>query len=200
MQKGIQFFFIYFIGIVLSLTGYGFNSNTSGETTNCNSVITINGTSNVNKFQFQNEKPIITTISSESHFDNRIRIPVYEFKASNQRMLQDFHEMVNALEHPYINIEIESMALADFDETSGMTNFRTKVSIAGKTNTYTVASQVEGCEHKGFILKGTLEVKLTDFGIDPPTKVFGAVKVNNEVLINFAFSLEHEESLAERRQ
>jgi len=196
MQKNIKISFLIFIGIFLYTIGYGSGYNNSKESSNCKSVITINGTSNVNKFQFHNDDPIITTASTENYYDNQIRIPVNEFEASNLRMLQDFHKMVRASEYPYINIEIESMALADFDETSGMTNFRTKVSIAGKTNTYTVASEIAGCEHEGFILKGNLEVKLTDFDIEPPTKVFGAVKVNDEVLINFAFRLQHEESVA----
>src|SRR5690554_962842 len=98
------------------------NIGIEGETT-CRSTITIHGSSNVNQFQFHNDNPIVTTASAENVYDNQVQIPVHTFEASNHRMLQDFHDMVNASEYPYINIEIESMQLADFDETSGMTNF-----------------------------------------------------------------------------
>ncbi len=130
--------------------------------------------------------------------DNLIRIPVYDFKASNDRMLSDFYDMVNAEVYPYIDIAIEPRGKADFDEQSGLTNFRTRVTIAGKSNSYIVPSEISGCDHNGFILKGEVQVKLTDFDIEPPTKIFGAVKVNDHVFIKFAFRMQHDKVLSEQ--
>jgi hypothetical protein len=170
----------------------------TSDTAECISYISIQGSSNINQFRFYNDNPGIDTTSDNITLDNRIKIPVYDFKASNQRMLNDFYDMVSASEYPFINITIENRELADFDEQSGLTNFRTKITIAGKSNSYIVPSEISGCEHNGFILKGNLQVKLTDFDIVPPSKVFGAVKVNDKVFINFAFRMQHEKVLSEQ--
>jgi polyisoprenoid-binding protein YceI len=119
------------------------------------------------------------------------------FDASNRKMLSDFHEMVSANEYPNIHIEIEPGKFADFDETSGRTRFKSKITIAGTTNEYIIPSEISSCQIAGYMLKGNLMVKLTDFGIEPPRKVLGAVKVNDEVFINFAFRIPAEGLLTE---
>jgi len=172
----------------------------SGEE-KCDNYIVIQGSSNINQFQFVNHNPQINP-SAGTHQSAypywHIRIPVHAFTGAGTRMLNDFFKMVNAPEHPYIQIEIEPRELADFDETTGMTNFETDITLAGVTRTYVVPCQTVFCESSGFVLKGDLEVELTDFKIDPPEKVFGAVKVNNEVFITFAFRFRSEEFLTEK--
>ena len=112
-------------------------------------------------------------------------------------MLQTIRCLVNAEEYPFIQIEIEPGKSADFDETSGRTRFRSKISIAGKTNEYVIPSEISTCPASGYMLKGNLLVNLTDFEIEPPRKVLGAVKVNNEVFISFAFRIPSEGLLTE---
>jgi hypothetical protein len=176
------------------------NTTGSGEG-ECDNYIVIQGSSNINQFQFVNHNPQINPSAGthQSAYPYRhIRIPVHAFTGPGNRMLNDFFKMVNAPEHPYIQIEIEPRELADFDETTGMTNFETDITLAGVTRTYVVPCQTVFCESSGFVLKGDLEVELTDFKIDPPEKVFGAVKVNNEVFITFAFRFRSEEFLTEK--
>ncbi len=164
----------------------------------CRSYISIHGSSNVNQFRLSNENPQVETTSENLIEENHIRIHVYDFEASNHRMLKDFYDMVEASQHPFIEITIEPRENADFDEGSGLTNFRTKVTIAGNSNSYIVPSTITGCESLGYMLKGKLQVKLTDFDIEPPTKFLGAVKVNDEVFINFAFRMQHREQVTEQ--
>lgn len=172
----------------------------ASEPAECKSFISILGSSNINQFRIYNENLQIDATAQNITEDNLIRIPVYDFKASNDRMLGDFYEMVNAEVYPYIDIAIEPRAQADFDEQSGLTNFKTQVTIAGTSNSYIVPSEISGCDHNGFILKGDLQVKLTDFDIEPPTKVFGAVKVNDHVFIKFAFRMQHDKVLSDQIQ
>ncbi len=113
-------------------------------------------------------------------------------------MLDDFYEMVSASEYPFIQISMEPKGKADFDETTGKTVFKTIISLAGQSRIYTVPCEIFFSDNSEYILKGELEVELTDFNINPPKKVFGAIKVNNEVFINFAFKLKIEETLTEK--
>lgn len=200
MMNSVKLSIVVFFTAICFSYAEGSDKNKLPDSEDCYSYISILGSSNVNQFEFTNANPQIETTTANPYPDRRIKIPVYSFEASNKRMLSDFHEMVKAEEHPYIDITIEPRHTADFEETSGLTRFRTVVTIAGKSNEYIVPSHISGCTKSGYMLQGDLEVKLTDFGIDPPTKVFGAVKVNDNVFINFAFQLPEEVILTEQVQ
>lgn len=192
--------------ILLTVTSLVYNSATASnkkgtrEETECESYVSIQGSSNINRFQFINYNPEVNNriakTPGKKTYQN-IQIPVNDFAGPNSRMLDDFYKMIKAAKYPHINISLEPRQLADFDETTGMTNFKTKISIAGNSGEYVVPCKVEFCEGRVPVLKGELKVELTDFKIDPPTKIFGAVKVDNEVFINFAFRLPPEETLTE---
>jgi len=166
----------------------------------CNNFILIQGSSNINRFMLVNQSPHISTDGEPKGFsgNREIQIPVDGFTAANNHMLNDFYDMVKASEYPYIHIAIEPRSRADFDETTGLTNFKTEITLAGNSNSYTVPCEIAFCENSAYLLKGSLKIELTDFNIDPPEKVFGAIKVKNEVFINFVFKLKNEETLTEK--
>ncbi len=156
----------------------------------CTNYVLIQGSSNINRFEFVNYDPevedTINKAQKQETYSN-IQIPVKKFSGPNHRMLNDFFKMIKASEYPYIKIDIEPREKADFDEVTGLTNFKTRVSIAGNTHTFIVPCQINFCEDSQMVLEGDLEVELSDFEIEPPTKLLGAVKVNDEVFITFAF-------------
>jgi len=187
-------FFTYVISMpvaFLLLCNFASGQEKTSPKTSCESLIEIHGSSNVNQFQLINHNPKIIRHSQEDKGGRkpyqRIEIPVNEFKATNDRMRTDFLEMINASKYPFIIMAIEPRSLADCRKNKGLADFKTKITIAGVTQSYVVPCGVDTCESSGYVLKGNLEVKLSDFGIDPPVKFFGLVKVNNEVLINYIF-------------
>jgi hypothetical protein len=159
----------------------------------CESHISIHGSSNINQFQLINHNPKIVRLSdgvSNKKRDQRIEISVNQFKGANKRIREDFLEMVNASKYPFIIMTIESRNLAECLKNKGLSDFKTEITIAGVSQHFVVPCGVDTCVSSGYVLKGSLEVKLTDFGIDPPKKFFGLVKVNNEVLIDYVFSFQ----------
>jgi hypothetical protein len=163
--------------------------------------ISIKGSSNVNEFELINISPSISeapeTVTNSGTF-RKIQIAVDDFTGPNDRMVQDFKEMVDAGNYPLITIFIEQKELADFDETTGLTNFKTKISIAGVAQKYTVPCSVESKLDGGYLLDGSFSLKLTDFKIDPPQKLMGLVQVKDKVFINFVFNFDTEEILTEK--
>lgn len=157
----------------------------------CTNYVLIQGSSTINKFEFINYHPSIfndeNTQNVSGSYKN-IQIPVREFSGSNNMMLKDLHEMLNVSEYPVITIEIEPTKTADFDETTGFTNFETKITISGNTRKYSIPCQFVDCDESGKVVKGNIELELSDFEINPPTKLFGTVKVNDDVFITFAFN------------
>jgi hypothetical protein len=156
----------------------------------CTNYVLIQGSSNVNRFEFINYNPSIIKSSNTKKSDNpgqNIKISVNQFSGPNNIMLKDFYKMLNATKYPFINIEIESRETADFDETTGLTYFQTKITIAEITNNFKIPCQIIYCEKSGYLVKGDLALDLSNFNIDPPKKMFGTVKVDDEVFITFSF-------------
>lgn len=166
------------------------DKNRPGNDEDCLNYVLIQGSSNINQFEFVNYDPEIDPYQNlpgkEENYRN-IQIPVKDFNSPNNRMLNDFFKMVNVSEYPFIKIDIEPREKADFDETTGLTNFKTRISIAGNTNTFTIPCHIGFCGSSEMVLEGDLEIELSDFDIKPPKKLFGTVKVNDEVFITFAF-------------
>ena len=199
--KFITYYFL--LAIFASIQSLSFASgrtDTDGKTEYEN-YISIKGSSNVNEFELTNISPSISQASeavTNSGTFRKIQIAVDDFSGPNDRMVDDFKEMVDAGNYPFITIFIEQKELADFDETTGLTNFKTKISIAGESQKYVVPCRVESKLDGGYLLDGSFSLKLTDFEIDPPQKLMGLVQVKNKVFINFVFNFETEEILTEK--
>jgi hypothetical protein len=166
--------------------------------TECENHISIHGSSNVNQFQLINHNPKIIRLSDgvgdKKHYQ-RIEVAVDEFTSENKRMRKDFLEMVNAKEYPHIIVAIEPRGLAECRKDKGLSDFKTNITITGISNSYNVPCGVDSCDSSGYVLKGKLEVKLTDFGIDLPKKFFGIIKVDNEVLIDYFFKFRPDDDI-----
>ncbi|WP_462317848.1 hypothetical protein [Marinilabilia sp.] len=66
-----------------------------------------------------------------------------------------------------------------------------EVGLAGETQTYKIPGEVYECRKSGVHLQGKVNINLKDFGLEPPTKFMGMVKVNKEVFINFGLTLDN---------
>lgn len=151
----------------------------------CNNYVLIKGSSNINKFEFIN---LNTQINNKKNQNQSIQIPVYDFSGSNKLMLNDFYQLLNAANYPFIKIRLEAYESATFDEETGGKLLHTQITIAGRTQNYIIPCQIEHCKENGVVIKGNIEVKLSAFDIDPPKKVLGTVKVDDMVYIAFSFN------------
>lgn len=153
---------------------------------NKNNFVLIQGSSNINEFELKNDSPSVENASSNPGY-HIIKIKVDEFAAENLRMVKDFKQLINASEHPYIRIAVQNKEKSDFEETNGLTNFNIRVTLAGISEEYTVPCQLNNQPNGSYTIEGNFAVKLTEFKLDPPVKLFGLVKVNNTVFVNFVF-------------
>jgi hypothetical protein len=194
----------YFICGFLLAVGYLLQNNFAAgqektlSEADCESYIEIHGSSNINQFQLINHNPKIIRHSGGDEMNQgyqRVEIPADQFEGNNNRMRNDFLEMINASEYPFIIMAIEPRSLAECRKIKGMSDFKTIITIAGVSQNYVVPCAIYACENSGYVLKGNLEVKLTDFGIDPPRKFFGIVKVNNEVFIDYVFRFQTDDDI-----
>jgi len=161
----------------------------------CSNYINITGNTNVNRFEFRLDYPIHkifsvdhSVLTSRHHTDvYEIFLPVNSFEADNQLVLRDFITLLKANLYPEIIIGIGYNQLLDFRKGENHHVQYIRITLAGVTKEYPVLFMVNSCSDNLVYISGYKNIRLTDFGIEPPEKFQGLVKVENEVLINFGF-------------
>ncbi len=163
----------------------------------CNHFILIRGSSNINEFEFVNFEANITTNRSSNQWDQEIRIPISSFEGPNKYMISDFQQLLKASQYPYIKIKIQHQDIP-WDEPEGFSTLSPAIiTIAGVSKKIQLPLEIAQCDQTGYIVQGELELKLTDFYIQPPEKVFGAVRVHDKVFITFAMRFKPEQLLTQ---
>lgn len=184
-------YFIEVVAIFMLQPGYSISAqNKLQSEEKCTSYVIVKGSSNVNNFRFTNPNPKVKDSATIRKGEERyqiVEIPVHSFSGPNTRMLHDFLNLIKASQYSNITLALEPRDLMQCEKHTEPTKFKTKITIAGATNTYVVPCKVVACKNNEYLVEGNLEIKLTDFQLNPPKKFFGMVRVNNNVSINYAF-------------
>lgn len=91
-------------------------------------------------------------------------------------------------ENPFINYTQTAPAVLSKAPGSGDFDITSKgiLSLAGKETPITVL--VKGTFKDGLItLKGSKELKITDFEMEPPSAMFGQIKTHDDIVVHFEF-------------
>lgn len=158
-------------------------------------TIKIQGSSNVNQFELKNTMMPIT-IRACGHSRDTValraknywlKIPVKSFQSDNQQIYKDFLTLTKANQHPNISVGISYEMLHRIVSGGSMINVPAEVSIAGVSRAYQIRCQMKNNDPQTIVVTGNQKMKLTDFNISPPEKLFGLIKVNNEINVTFGF-------------
>ena len=197
-----RFLPILFLLIYIPAVGFRIEEGDPGRSEPAAGFIDIAVESNVNIVNFTyalagnaiNEEFDQASTGTDSEMAS-IVVPVKEFRCNNEIALQDFQSLLKADKYPNLTIVIPQSILNQFRPGQQVTVHNILVNIAGVTKKYDITCSVENPDSKGYILVGSIKVRLTDLSIDPPVKYFGLVKIKDEVIVKFGFSL-NENSLA----
>lgn len=172
---------------------------------NGGSYLKIHGRTNLNKFHCQYIKSLSDTLlvtitrdeTDKLILENAdISLNVLQFDCGNGLINKDFRKLLRAKDFPLIKIEaldIESddKSLKKQGSNEGMialSSAHLKITIAGKENDYELAvDEPEGAGNGTY--SGTLQINIRDFGLTPPRKFLGLMKVNEKVDIDFYLKL-----------
>ncbi len=176
---------------------------TAVNSSTCQNYISIEGATNINSFSLEQNVPKDLVCGPG---DSRwlpipeeelylITIPVRNFNANNRIVYKDFLDLVNARKHPYIQIFIEEEEFLKFFNGQMHYNPVIGVIVSGETQKYRISCIVAECFNDNITIRGYKEVKLTDFKLAPPEKSLGLIKVHDELIINFEFSMPEEQHL-----
>jgi polyisoprenoid-binding protein YceI len=119
-----------------------------------------------------------------------VKVPVKSLKCDHGGMDGNVYKALKANESPEI-----SYILANFEVAAGEAkdNFNLKtvgtLTIAGKQQPLNMDVAATRLADGTVKATGVVTVKMTDFGIQPPTAIFGRLKTGNEVKVNFELNV-----------
>ncbi|PHR69226.1 MAG: hypothetical protein COA67_10880 [Lutibacter sp.] len=88
-------------------------------------------------------------------------------------------------EFPRIKYEFINAIIVDDNGELLKLDLIGELTIAGKTNKVSIETVINKKGNR-VILEGSHQLKMTDYGVDPPTALFGTVKTGNEITIDFS--------------
>jgi len=162
------------------------------------SSLSISGTSNVNTFSclcsetFKRQVLEIVRVDStrQLRFKNAVlKLPTQSMDCNNSRMNSDLCDALKSSKYPYIVVELQQIQLRPAALSATRNEWFDVVAVATLTITDVckpIVMDVRGIrlgdDRYRFVC--SKNVRMTDFNVDPPTALFGLIKVNNDIKIN----------------
>jgi polyisoprenoid-binding protein YceI len=118
-----------------------------------------------------------------------VAIPVTSLKSEHARMDKLMADALKAGANPMIRYELANAVLSQSGATF-LLDTRGKLTIAGVTRE--VGMQITGTRNSGgtYHLTGQLPIRMSDYGIKPPTAMMGTIRTGNDVKVTFRWVVE----------
>ena len=158
----------------------------------------VEGSTNVNKFSciitsnFRPDTLTMHRLSSEiTNINGRMNLNIQDFDCHNPLMTGDLRKTLKAKEFPKMVIRFISLGrYPDGGLKAYPINGIVSIEIRGVSKKYNVAYMVYHSGKNKLVLRGVREIKFSDFGIVPPSKIGGMVKTNDKLLAEFNLALQ----------
>lgn len=117
-----------------------------------------------------------------------VGIPVAHFECDNRIMTRDFRNALGVNEFPNMYLRFEQLQLhAGMEGTQIQKNVKARVTveIKGVKKQYLINVKEAVFSDYELTISGKLNVKMSAFGIDPPTAMMGMIRVYDDIEIDF---------------
>ncbi|MBD8487148.1 YceI family protein [Echinicola sp. CAU 1574] len=154
------------------------------------STLEIKGNTNVNSFNCLSkeykgkDKLRETTVDGTNYWDGAIKVPAEGFDCFNKMMTKDFKETIKANEFPLIEMEFVKMKKSE--SQSNLLSGEGIVTLANVSKRVDLTCELEEVGNGVRKLVGIKKFLFSDFGIDPPKKFLGTIRVKNELEVEFS--------------
>ena len=116
-----------------------------------------------------------------------LTVLISRFDCGLRPMTKDLRETLKGKQFPEITFNLIS-ASTDGQGSNGVGSTVTAIgdlTIAGQTRRVDMTGSLSLDDHGHYQVSGSRQLLLTDFGMDPPTKMLGLIKVRNEIDVFF---------------
>lgn len=186
------------IAILLISSGHVADRAAERWVVDASSELIIRGSSNVNDFVCRTDcYQIQDTLRFVAHDNDceilfsqkAMHIPLNSFSCGNELITRDFRDALNANQHPLLSIRFVSLDQKIMSVQSGSVSGLVEISLAGTTRTYPVVYTISG-NGSALTLSGARTVCFSDFSLQPPRKMMGLIRVQDDVDVEFRLHLQ----------
>ena len=156
--------------------------------------LTINGGSNLHDWTENVEKAAVNasvTWNSNGTFTlNGLKVVVYvqSIKSSEGGVMNGkTYKALKSDSYPTITFTLTAPLQVSQGGTTVVATGN--LNIAGVTRGVTIHAKVNSTANNNITIEGAVPLRMSEFGIDPPNALFGALKVSNNVTIQFKTNL-----------
>jgi len=156
--------------------------------------ISINGSSNMHDWVMHAEEVVVKGDISSAEDDGTwkvsaltVEIPVEKIKSEKGSIMdKKTYKALMSEVHPVIRFNVPGTTVL----TTGKANkVQGSLRVAGVTKTIDLAVDVRLSPAGDLVCSGQKDMKMTDFKVDPPTALMGAMKTTDEITIEFNVTL-----------
>lgn len=165
------------------------------STTN-GSLIRIEGTSSLHEWKMEgttvnghvSTPPLEQWQNGTAATDVSVEIPVKSVRSEHPKMDKLMAEALKAEKNPMIRYAMTKVALAK-EGTPFMLDTTGKLTIAGVTRDVNMRVTGTRDANGAYVLTGQAPIRMSDYGIKPPTAMLGAIKTGNDVKVTFRWAV-----------
>ncbi|MCC8424912.1 YceI family protein [Mucilaginibacter sp. UR6-11] len=165
------------------------------------SNLSVNGTTNINKFTCDipnyGKTDTLTLIKGKNDKDlvlsGSVELKIQSFDCHNSMMTHDLRKTLKASTFPVLKINFLSLSkLPNLTMQPELITGLVDIEIAGVRKRFDVSYQISTDAQKGIHLVGTRDVNFSDFNLIPPRKLGGMIKTNDKLNVSFHLKIKAE--------
>ena len=159
--------------------------------------IQIEGTSNVHDWTMEAEQISGTALAQWSQNSLagfkavKITVPAQKIESGKRIMNKKTYDALQAEKHPKITFELISVknlktSAREFSGTATGT-----LKMAGESSIVSIPFKGKILDDNTFQVNGNFSLKMTEFGIDPPTAMLGTLKTGDQITLNYQMTFKN---------
>ncbi len=158
------------------------------------SKLVVSGTSTVHDWEMEAENFNCeanlslneNSITAISNID--FSCPVENIKSDNKIMDNKTYKALNSSKYPEISFKLNNKGTVE--SNSNIMSVGGTLTINNTKKEVTVPFTSEKTKQGQILVKGEIPLKMSDFGIDPPTAMLGTLKTGDEIKVSYEILLE----------
>lgn len=113
-----------------------------------------------------------------------LSVPCESLKSGHSAMDKNAYSALNAASYKSI-----SFILTSSNISSGKIECTGNLTVAGSTKSISIETTYHPLESQALLFTGKKKLKMSDFGIEPPSFMFGTVSTGDEITVSFNVKL-----------
>jgi polyisoprenoid-binding protein YceI len=156
-----------------------------------NSKLIVSGTSNLHDWEMEAETFSVATNlkmndgTIEEVSSVNFTCLVSDITSDKRIMNSKAHDALQEKKHPEIKFQLNSSDAVKLSD--GKIELTGTLTIAGKSKKVNITSNYQPEGTNKLAVSGEVSLKMTDFGIEPPTAMFGAVETDDKITVKYSF-------------